>query len=48
MDELNNKGKTEHAVNVIKRIIKKLLGKERGANITATPAEKGESDQEEE
>ena len=32
MDELNNNGKTEHAINVMKRIINKLVGRERTPN----------------
>jgi len=46
MDELNNNGKTEHAISVMKRIINKLVGRERTTNGT-TAGEKGEIDEEE-
>jgi hypothetical protein len=40
MDELNNNGKTEHAISVMKRIINKLVGKERTVNGNTTVEEK--------
>lgn len=44
MHELNNNGKSEHAVNVIKRIINKLLGKISAPNAAAA-AEMGEGEE---
>ena len=45
MHELNNNGKSEHAINVIKRIINKLVGNGRGISNAASPGEIGEGDE---
>ena len=45
MHELNNNGKSEHAVNVIKRIINKLVGKSRSNSNAASPGEIGEGEE---
>jgi len=44
MHDLNNNGKNEHAVNVIKRIINKLVGKRRSISSPVSPHEIGEGD----
>ena len=45
MHELNNNGKSEHAINVIKRIINKLVGRERGQAGATVSGEIGEGDE---